>query len=68
MFELQVPFFLPLWRRILTVAICFGWSIIEIDQASFFFGLVFIAMGVYASWQFFIADWPEKDANNSKDH
>lgn len=58
-FDLQVPFFLPVWRRILLVAVCFVWCIFEFSTASPFWGVIFGALGSYAFWQFFLSRWPD---------
>jgi hypothetical protein len=65
-FDLQVPFFLPVWRRIILVTVCFAWCIFEFFMASPFWGVIFGALGGYALWNFFLSDWPENaDQNNS---
>lgn len=59
MFELRVPFFIPLWRRILTVAVCFGWAGFELMTGAVFWAILFGAFGVTALWQFFLSGWPD---------
>ena len=54
MFDLKVPFFRPLWRRIVTVLICFGWAAFEFSNSAAFWGLIFCGMGGMAIYQFFI--------------
>ena len=58
-FDLQVPFFLPVWRRILLVGACFVWSIFEFATAAPFWGVIFGAFCCYALWQLFLREWPE---------
>jgi len=60
MFDLQVPFFTPLWRRILTVAVALGWAGFELVSGSVGWAILFGAAGVYAAHQFFIA-WDPKE-------
>lgn len=61
-FELQTPFFRPLWRRCLVVALCLGWAVFEFVTGSPFWGIIFGAFGAIAVWQFFLAPWPENDS------
>ena len=49
------PMFRPLWVRILIVAICVGWAIFEFTTGSGFWGVLFLALGAYAAWGFFVA-------------
>lgn len=58
MFELRVPFFVPLWRRIAVVVICFGWAGFELSTSAVFFAIIFAAIGATAFWQFFMSGWP----------
>lgn len=58
-FDLQVPFFFPVWRRVLLVAVCFAWCIVEFFTANPVWGLMFGALGGYALWCFFLSAWPE---------
>jgi hypothetical protein len=54
------PFFRPLWIRILVVAICLGWAAFEFATASAFWGVLFLALGVYAAWGFFFDFDPDR--------
>ena len=58
MFELRVPFFKPLWRRILTVVLCFGWGSFELSNNAVLWAMGFFALGVLTTYQFFFA-WIE---------
>lgn len=49
------PMLRPLWVRILLVAICLGWAAFEFIGGSGTWGAVFLALGAYAAWGFFIA-------------
>ncbi len=52
--DLDHPFFIPLWRRVLIVAACLGWAAFEfIGTGSPLWGMLFGAIGVYAGWHFF---------------
>lgn len=64
--DLQVPFFLPMWRRILLVVVCFTWGIFEFLTASPFWGAIFCALGGFALWKLLLSGWPENaDQNNN---
>ena len=62
MFELRVPFFRPLWRRVIVVLLCFGWGMFEFSNNATVWGAGFFAMGALSAYQFFFA-WiePEDD-------
>lgn len=49
------PMFRPLWVRVLIVAVCLGWAILEFVGGSPFWGMIVGALGVYAGWGFFFA-------------
>lgn len=53
MFDFDHPFFDPLWRRIVIVALCFGWGAFEIWNGSLPWGMVFFGMGALAGYNFF---------------
>jgi hypothetical protein len=55
------PMFRPLWVRILIVAICVGWGIMEFATGAPFWGIIFLALGAYAAWGFFFAFDPDRD-------
>lgn len=54
-FDVQHPFFLPLWRRVATVAACLGWALFELSAGNLFWAILFAAPGVWCAHQFFIA-------------
>jgi len=55
------PMFRPLWVRILIVALCVGWGLGEflLGAGSPFWGVLFLALGAYAAWAFFVDFRPE---------
>ncbi len=63
MFDLKLPFFRPLWRRVVTVLVCFGWGTVEFANNAPFFGIVFVGLGVVAGYQFFI-NWTDPGDSN----
>jgi len=61
-FDLQVPFFIPLWRRIAVVAVSLGWSVVEFTAEAHFWGFVFAGLGVFAAWQLLLSGWPNDES------
>lgn len=60
MLELQVPFFEPLWSRVLVTAICRGWAGFQALTGAPFWSILFGALGVYCAYQFFVV-WNPKE-------
>ncbi|MBU2358827.1 MAG: DUF3329 domain-containing protein [Alphaproteobacteria bacterium] len=58
--DLQVPFFIPLWRRIAVVAVSGGWGIFEFATGAPFFGVLFCAVALWAAYSFFIIFDPKE--------
>jgi hypothetical protein len=57
-FELQIDFFLPVWRRVAVILVCFVWAMVEFGSGAPLWGTIFASLGIYAVWQFFLTDWP----------
>lgn len=53
-FDLDQPFFLPLWRRVAVVALCLGWAVIEVAGGAPFWAVLFAAAGLYSGWALLI--------------
>jgi hypothetical protein len=49
------PWFRPLWRRVLVVAICFAVALWDLSNGEFVWALIFGGLGGYAVYIFFIA-------------
>ncbi len=58
--DVQHEFFLPLWRRIAVVAVCFGWTIFEFTLGDAFWGVLVAGIGAYCAHQFFWAFDPPR--------
>lgn len=54
MFDLDDPFYRPLWLRLLLVGLVLGWAAFEFASGAPFFGVIFAAIGAYAAWRFFV--------------
>jgi hypothetical protein len=49
----QHPAYRPLWARILIVAVCFGWALVEIITGDPFWAVLSGGAGVYAAYMLF---------------
>ncbi|MBD9453785.1 hypothetical protein IB244_19865 [Rhizobium sp. RHZ02] len=64
------PAYRPLWARILIVAVCFGWALVEMITGDPFWAVLSGGAGVYAAYMLF---WnykpqsPEADTAPSPD-
>jgi len=65
MFDLNHPFFRPLWLRVVVVVLCIGWALFEFATNSPFWGTLFGGLGVYAVWGLFITFNPRAKAEDS---
>lgn len=54
MWGFQHPWFRPLWRRVLVVAVCLGWGLFELISGAPFWAILFLAMGAVAIWELFL--------------
>ncbi len=54
LFDFQHEFFNPLRRRIVCVAVCFSWGIVEFVTNAPFWGVIFVGISGVAAWQFFV--------------
>lgn len=52
--NLRHPFFLPLYRRVLTTAVCVFWLLMELIWGGPFWAMLFGALTAYCVWQFFV--------------
>lgn len=53
-FDMNHPFFKPLWIRVLVVSLCVGWAVFEFIGGSPFWGVLFLGMGGIAFWGLFV--------------
>jgi len=61
MFDVQVPFFAPMWRRVLAVVVLALWTIMEVSQQAWGWAALFGVAGAYIAHQFFVAWQPPED-------
>ncbi len=54
-FDLDHPFFRPLWLRVLVVAACLGWAAVELVTGSPGWAIAFGALGLYSAYRFFVS-------------
>jgi hypothetical protein len=65
-FDLQQPFYKPLWIRLLITALCLGWTVVELMGGNVFWAILFGSVGVYCVHQFFIAFDPKDPDGKDK--
>lgn len=63
--DMQHPWFKPVWRRALMVAICAAVALWDLSNGEYVWALIFGGMAGYAIYVFFIA-W-ENDTPNKPD-
>ena len=66
MFDLQVPFFIPVWRRVGTTGVTLGWAAFEYLTGSPGWALLFAGAGAYCFYSFFVV-WDPKRDDRSED-
>ena len=52
-FDLQQPFFLPIWRRVATFGVATAWAVFELVSGSPGWAALFGALALYCGYQFF---------------
>lgn len=50
--DMNHPFFRPLWRRVVLVAFCAIWSVVEWASGQVFWGAITGGIAAYAAWTF----------------
>lgn len=63
--DLDHPFFNPLWRRVVIVALCLGWAGVEWRMGSPFWATMFGGVGLYCAYGFFVAFTPKGEKGRS---
>ena len=58
--NVQIPFFIPVWRRIAVVAVCCGWALLEVLAGNIEWALLYAGIAVYCIHQFFLAFDPKE--------
>lgn len=62
--DVQHPFFIPMYRRVLVVVFCLGWSVMEFSNGAPFWGILFGAIGLYCGWVFFFDFHPPEEEDD----
>ena len=60
-FDVQLPIFIPLWRRIVLVVFTFSWAVLEFSWGNPGWSVLFAVIGTYLAHQFFVAFDPPKE-------
>lgn len=63
LFDVQTPFFRPLWRRVAVTSACLAWALMEVTTGAVFWAILFGAAGLYLAWQFFVVFTPLSDGD-----
>ena len=63
LFDVQTPFFRPLWRRVAVTLACLAWALMELATGAVFWAILFGSAGLYLGWQFFVAFNPVPDGD-----
>ncbi len=66
LFDVQSPFFIPLYRRVLVVAVTLAWAIVELSRGSVGWAALFAAAGLWCAYQFFVVFDPPEDETDDK--
>lgn len=52
--DVRHPLFLPLWRRVVLVAFCLGWALMELVLGNPLWAILSGAAGAWCGYQFFV--------------
>ena len=66
MFDLDHPFFKPLWVRILVTALTLGWSVVEALTGSAFWFALLAGVGAWLAYSFFLARKDDGDDSSER--
>ena len=58
--DVRIPFFLPLWRRVLVAALCVIWAGVEFAYGSWAWAGLMGLIASYLIWVWFLAFEPDK--------
>ena len=64
-FDVQTPFFRPLWRRVAVTAVCIAWAAVELATGAVVWAMLFGAASAWLAWQFFVAFDPGSDRDRN---
>ena len=53
------PFYRPLWIRLVIVALCLGWAIVEASTKEPFWAIIVGALGIYAAYKLLLTFSPQ---------
>ncbi|WP_106743572.1 hypothetical protein [Yoonia maritima] len=61
------PFYRPVWRRAVIVAVCLGWGMVELLTGSPGFAIIFLALGALAAYRLFLTYSPDAQTSSLSD-
>ncbi|MEP2029852.1 MAG: hypothetical protein ABJI96_14210 [Paracoccaceae bacterium] len=56
-FDLENPFFAPVWIRVAVVVVMILWGVVELSQGATLWAIIFIGVGGFCGWRFYIIDY-----------
>ncbi|NIA67416.1 ATP synthase F0 subunit B [Pelagibius litoralis] len=67
MFDNKHPWFVPLYRRVLIIAVCFLWLVVESIANQPFWQIISFAVLIYAIWTFLYTYEPPENTSGKQD-
>ena len=58
--DVQIPFFIPVWRRVAVVVVCVGWALLEATADNIEWAILAAGIAVYCAQQFFLCFDPKE--------
>lgn len=55
-------FYQPLWRRVVIVAVCLGWAVVETTRGDPFWAVLTAGAGIYSAWVLLVTFKPAPPA------
>lgn len=59
MFDLDDDFYRPVWVRIAITLASIGWGLVELANGNIFWATLFIGIGLYVGYRFFVTFNPK---------
>ncbi|MDJ0631042.1 MAG: hypothetical protein QNJ44_22480 [Rhodobacter sp.] len=65
-FDLQLPFYRPLWIRLAVTGVCGGMALMDLARGQMFWAVLFGAVAIYCAYQFFVVFDPVEPEEDEK--
>ena len=63
-FDVQTSFYKPMWIRVSLTLVCGVWGLMELSRGATFWAALFLGLGVYLGYQFFVVFDPHDDTDD----